>query len=387
MLDKSGHGGRLTKRRGAKTVKAGRTMCRVKLAAALLLMMHPVVFADVSEFDLSAVPAEGPVLETIRETVEGAFAALQASRDIIRRGDYELTETRIENFGGEDKLAHVVSRNVFDADERLFRMQFEQDKPLPTPTRFTYIEGPDGAFFWDHEGIFTTVNRGYLNAHAYPPIDWASIGLGLYYDHINRGHAGNGLQLMQDTLLQRGQLITASRHDGTIEIDFFFDEHRLSRFRLVLDESRDFVPIQLETIVFDRSINAWRNDQLSVAEWSRIDDHWVPQELKSSVVTPHRELSLSFRWLSVNKQLSAALFDRDSFDLPDGTYIADNTLRDNETTLVEVIGESGEALLHADAPADGGRTFGRWILILVNIAVAVMIAGGLCIRWAIGRRS
>jgi hypothetical protein len=362
-------------------------MCRVKLAAALLLMMHPVVFADVSEFDLSAVPAEGPVLETIRETVEGAFAALQASRDIIRRGDYELTETRIENFGGEDKLAHVVSRNVFDADERLFRMQFEQDKPLPTPTRFTYIEGPDGAFFWDHEGIFTTVNRGYLNAHAYPPIDWAPIGLGLYYDHINRGHAGNGLQLMQDTLLQRGQLITASRHDGTIEIDFFFDEHRLSRFRLVLDESRDFVPIQLETIVFDRSINAWRNDQLSVAEWSRVDDHWVPQELKSSVVTPHRELSLSFRWLSVNKQLSAALFDRDSFDLPDGTYIADNTLRANETTLVEVIGESGEALLHADAPADGGRTFGRWILILVNIAVAVMIAGGLCIRWAIGRRS
>ena len=367
--------------------KAGRTMCRLILAATVHFVLHPALLADVSEFNLSAVPAEGPELVTIYETVEGALAALQASRDIIRRGDYELTETRVENIEGKDRLAHVVTRNMFDSDGQLFRMQFEQSQPLPTPIRFTFIEGPEGAFFWDHAGIFTTVNRGYLNTHVYPPIDWASVGLGLYYDHVNRGRAGNGLELMRDTLLQSGELITAHRHDGTVEIDFFYNEHRLSRFRLVLDETRDFVPVRLETIVFDRAANVWRDDQLTIAEWTRINDQWVPRTLKSSISAPRRDLSLSFRWLSVNKPLPKALFTKDSFDLPDGTYIADSTLRANESTLVEVLGESGEALLHADPPADGDGTFGRKVLILVNIAVAVMIAGGLLIRWTLHRRA
>lgn len=334
---------------------------RVAVVLALLFSTSASAQADVSDFDLDAAPAKGEELARCRSEVEFAFASLKASRELLRRGRYGLVEQRVETDAGARQVFDIESTTGFDLDRHMVRVELSQTSPFPY--RFTYVEGSNKAAFYNHQGILTVVSPGYLDKHPNAPLDLSVVGAGLYYDYVSRGQlSGGGLDLVKTAILERGRLVGVRHRDKSLVIDYFSDKTLTSRFRLVLDESRDFVPLRIETIVLDEERKAWREEQATETTWTRVADIWLPEEVKSRLTAPPRQLSLRFQWLSVNEPLDETLFAKESITLPKGTYIADQTIKPDRSVLVEVVGRptGADYMDLRDRAKSRGRRF--WLL-------------------------
>jgi len=339
----------------------------------MALGIPSVTSGELADFNLDAKAATGAELDKLREEFDFALTGLQASREKIRRGQYSLEEHRIEEAGGKLSSIDITYSTSFDDDEGLFRTEFEQTAPLPQPNRFIYINRPEESYFWNRQGSFSTMQPGYLDNHASPPVDVRTLGTGLYYDYVARGQFGeNGIASLKAVLLKSAELIDVNRQGDIVALHYFSNANHSSRFQLLLDESRDFVPVRVESIVFDSGKNEWREDQSTETTWKLVGDCWMPETLRSVLPIPQRELELKFRWLSVNKPLDESLFTKESLALPDGTYISNYTLTPNKGILEKIVGEPDKI---DRVISTNNWSLGRKLLIVVNlVAVAVLFS-------------
>ncbi len=313
--------------------------CGWLIAFTLAMGFSTEVKADLSSFDLKATPAKGAVLDKLKSDVEVVIAALQASREQLRRAHFKLTDYRVEGTDSSQVVFDIESSTSFDRDKHLLRVECHRTRPTPLALKFTYIENSKQAFFYNHQGIFNILNPGYLKSHDYPPINIDHIGIGLYYNYLLRGQQDwQGFDFLKKIILEQGRLVGLYHKNRNVIIDYFADESQLVRFQVTLDESRDFVPLSVEVISFDKTLKVWREEQSTKTTWGKVEGIWLPETLASTLDFPPRQLALRFQWLSVNKEFDETLFTRESISLPKGTYIADSTLKPDRSVLVEIVG-------------------------------------------------
>jgi hypothetical protein len=97
---------------------------------------------------------------------------------------------------------------------------------------------------------------------------------------------------------------------------------------LWIDHARGFTPTRLEVRAQNPGTETWSEIlSLTEAEWSKVDDVWVPVKLFLQREFNHKETySLDIKWDSVNSTIPDALFTPEGLDVDPNSLILDRRL-------------------------------------------------------------